>query len=272
MDSGDIAWMLTSTALVVFMVPGLALFYGGMVRSKNVLNMLMMNMYCIGIVPIVWVLVSYSIGNSPDGDGFFGGDWIGNFDFIGLKGMAGDTEGLVFVAFLMTFASITPALISGAVADRLKFSAWVLFVPVWLVLVYSPVTYWVYSGWQHGNGALDFAGGTAIHVNAAAAALAFVLVLGKRKGWPTEAMPPHDMPLVMIGTGILWFGWFGFNAGSAGAANGQAVQALLNTFLAAAAGMVGWLATEKLRDGQATSLGAASGVVAALVAITPRSR
>ncbi len=269
MDSGDIAWMLTSTALVVFMVPGLALFYGGMVRSKNVLNMLMMNMYCIGIVPIVWVLVSYSIGNSPDGDGFFGGDWIGNFDFIGLKGMAGDTEGLVFVAFLMTFASITPALISGAVADRLKFSAWVLFVPVWLVLVYSPVTYWVYSGWQHGNGALDFAGGTAIHVNAAAAALAFVLVLGKRKGWPTEAMPPHDMPLVMIGTGILWFGWFGFNAGSAGAANGQAVQALLNTFLAAAAGMVGWLATEKLRDGQATSLGAASGVVAALVAITP---
>ena len=229
MDSGDIAWMLTSTALVVFMVPGLALFYGGMVRSKNVLNMLMMNMYCIGIVPVVWVLVSYSIGNSPDGDGFFGGDWIGNFDFVGLKGMAGDTEGLVFVAFLMTFASITPALISGAVADRLKFSAWILFVPVWLVLVYSPVTYWVYSGWQHGNGALDFAGGTA----------------------------------------MLWFGWFGFNAGSAGAANGQAVQALLNTFLAAAAGMVGWMAAEKLRDGQVTSLGAASGVVAALVAITP---
>jgi len=258
-----------STALVVFMVPGLALFYGGMVRSRNVLNMLMMNMYCIGAVPIVWVLVSYSLGNSPDGEGFLGGDWIGNLDFVGLRGMAGDTESLIFVAFLMTFAAITPALISGAVADRLKFSAWVVFVPVWIVLVYSPVTYWVYSGWQHGNGALDFAGGTAIHVNAGAAALAFVLVLGRRRGWPTEAMPPHDMPLVMIGTAILWFGWFGFNAGSAGAANGQAVQALLNTFLAASAGMIGWMATEKLRDGHTTSLGAASGVVAALVAITP---
>ena len=269
MESGDLAWMLTSTALVVFMVPGLALFYGGMVRSKNVLNMLMMNVYCIGIVPIVWVLVAYSLGNSPDGDGFLGGDWIGNLDAVGLKGLSGDTESLVFVAFLMTFASITPALISGAVADRLKFSAWVLFVPVWLVLVYSPVTYWVYSGWQHADGALDFAGGTAIHVNAGVAALAFVVVLGRRKGWPTEAMPPHDMPMVMIGTAILWFGWFGFNAGSAGAANGQAVQALLNTFLAAAAGMIGWLVVEKLKDGHATTLGAASGIVAALVAITP---
>lgn len=269
MDPGDLSWMLMSTALVVFMVPGLALFYGGMVRSRNVLNMLMMNMYCIGVVPIVWVLVSYSLGNSPDGEGFLGGDWIGNLDFVGLRGMAGDAESLVFVAFLMTFAAITPALISGAVADRLKFSAWVLFVPVWLVLVYSPVTYWVYSGWQHGNGALDFAGGTAIHVNAGVAALAFVLVLGRRRGWPTEAMPPHDMPLVMIGTAILWFGWFGFNAGSAGAANGQAVQALLNTFLAASAGMIGWMVTEKVKDGHTTSLGAASGVVAALVAITP---
>ena len=269
MDSGDLSWMLMSTALVVFMVPGLALFYGGMVRSRNVLNMLMMDMYCIGAVPIVWVLVSYSLGNSHDGEGFLGGDWIGNLDLVGLRGMAGDTEALVFVAFLMTFAAITPALISGAVADRLKFSAWVVFVPVWLVLVYSPVTYWVYSGWQHGNGALDFAGGTAIHVNAGVAALAFVLVLGRRRGWPTEAMPPHNMPMVMIGTAILWFGWFGFNAGSAGAANGQAVQALLNTFLAASAGMIGWMATEKVRDGHTTSLGAASGVVAALVAITP---
>jgi len=261
--------MLMATALVVFMVPGLALFYGGMDRSKNVLNMLMMNMVCIGIVPIVWVLVSYSLGNSGDGDGFFGGGWIGNFDAVGLKGLSGDTGALVGVAFLMTFAAITPALISGAVADRMKFSAWVLFVPVWLILVYSPVTYWVYTGWQAGNGALDFAGGTAIHINAGVAALALVLVLGRRRGWPTEAMPPHNMPLVIIGTGILWFGWFGFNAGSAVAANGQAVQALLNTFLAAAAGMVGWLIVERLRDGHATSLGAASGVVAALVAITP---
>jgi ammonium transporter, Amt family len=268
-ESGDLAWMLVSTALVLFMVPGLALFYGGMVRSKHVLNMLMMNMICLGIVPIVWVLVGYSIGNSPGTGGFFGGDLIGDFEVLGLSGLSGDAESLIFVAFLMTFAAITPALISGAVADRMTFSSWVLFVPIWVVLVYCPVTYWVYSGWQHEMGALDFAGGTAIHINAGAAALALVLVLGPRRGWPTEAMPPHNMPLVMIGTGILWFGWFGFNAGSAGAANGQAVQALLNTFLAGAAGMIGWLVVERLRDGHATTLGAASGVVAGLVAITP---
>ncbi len=269
MDSGDFSWMLISTALVVFMIPGLALFYGGMTRSKNVLNMFMMNMYCVGIVPIIWVLLGYSIGNSPDGSGFFGGEWIGNFDFIGLKGLSGDPESLIFVAFLMTFAAITPALISGAVADRLKFSAWVVFVPIWLLLVYCPATYWVYNGWHDGNGALDFAGGTAIHLNSGVAALAFVLVLGKRKGWPKEASPPHNMPMVLIGTAILWLGWFGFNAGSAGAANGQAVQALLNTFVAASAGLIGWLAVEKLKGGHATSLGMASGVVAGLVAITP---
>jgi|TARA_Y100000310_G_scaffold153914_2_gene153478 Amt family ammonium transporter len=269
MGSGDYAWMLTATALVVFMVPGLALFYGGMVRSRNVLNMLMMNLACIGIVPIVWVLISYSLGNSPDGSGFFGGDWIGSFDNVGLKGLNGDAESLVFVAFLMTFASITPALISGAVADRMRFSAWLVFVPIWLLLVYTPVTYWVYSGWQHGNGALDFAGGTAIHLNAGVAALAVVLVLGRRRGWPSEAMPPHNVPMVLIGTGILWFGWFGFNAGSAGAANEQAVQALLNTFLGASSGMVGWVVTERLRGGRPTTLGACSGVVAGLVAITP---
>ena len=269
MDSGDYSWMLISTALVVFMVPGLALFYGGMTRTKNVMNMLMMNMYCIAIVPIVWVLLGYSIGNSSGGGGFFGGEWIGNFDAIGLDGLNADPESLIFVAFLMTFASITPALISGAVADRMKFSAWVIFVPVWLLIVYCPITYWVYSGWHSGNGALDFAGGTAIHLNAGVAALALVVVLGKRRGWPSEAMPPHNMPMIILGTGILWFGWFGFNAGSAGAANGQAVQALLNTFLAAAAGMIGWIALEKLRGGRPTSLGAASGIVAALVAITP---
>ena len=269
MDSGDYAWMLISTALVVFMIPGLALFYGGMTRSKNVLNMFMMNMYCVGIVPIVWVLFGYSLGNSPDGSGFFGGEWRGNFDFIGLKDLNADPESLIFVAFLMTFAAITPALISGAVADRLKFSAWVIFVPIWLLLVYCPATYWVYSGWHDGNGALDFAGGTAIHLNSGVAALAFVLVLGKRRGWPKEATPPHNMPMVLIGTAILWFGWFGFNAGSAGAANGQAVQALLNTFVAASAGIIGWLVVEKLKGGHATSLGMASGIVAGLVAITP---
>ena len=269
MNSGDYAWMLISTALVVFMIPGLALFYGGMTRSKNVLNMFMMNMYCVGIVPIIWVLLGYSIGNSPDGNGFFGGEWIGNFDYVGLKGLSGDAESLIFVAFLMTFAAITPALISGAVADRLKFSAWVVFVPIWLLIVYCPATYWVYSGWHDGNGALDFAGGTAIHLNSGVAALAFVLVLGKRRGWPKEASPPHNMPMVLIGTAILWFGWFGFNAGSAGAANGQAVQALVNTFVAASAGLIGWLIVEKLKGGHATSLGMASGIVAGLVAITP---
>ncbi|MCU0271758.1 MAG: ammonium transporter [Acidimicrobiales bacterium] len=268
MESADLAWMLISTALVVFMVPGLAFFYGGMTRSKNVLNMLMMNMYCIGIVPILWVVVGYSLGNSRGGGGFFGGDWIGDFELVGLEGLTGDAEALMLVAFLMTFASITPALISGAVADRIKFSAWAVFVPIWVLVVYCPVAYWVY-GWQLENGALDFAGGTAIHINAGIAALAMVLVLGPRRGWPNEAMPPHNMPLVMIGTGILWFGWFGFNAGSALGANGAAVQALLNTFLAASAGMVTWLLVEKLRDGHATTLGAASGVVAGLVAITP---
>ena len=279
MDSGDIAWMLISTALVVFMVPGLALFYGGMDRSKNVLNMLNMNMYCIGIVPLLWVLFTYSWGNSPnldatgevDKSGFFGGQFLGNFDFVGLDELTGNAEMLIGVIFLMTFAAITPALISGAVADRMKFSAWVLFVPVWSIIVYTPVTYWDYNGWhtELGPAATDFAGGTAIHINAAAAALALVIVLGKRSGWPREASPPHNMPLVMLGTGILWFGWFGFNAGSASAADGIAVQAFLNTFVAAAAGMLAWLAVERLRDGHATTLGAASGVVAGLVAITP---
>ncbi len=269
MSEGDIAWMLISTALVVFMVPGLALFYGGMDRSKNVLNMLNMNMYCIGIVPLLWVTLSWTLGNSSDGSGFWGGDLIGNWENIGLKGLNMKPEDLIFVAFLMTFASITPALISGAVADRMKFSAWALFVPIWVLIVYTPVTYWVYNGWHDGMGAIDFAGGTAIHINAGAAALALILVLGKRKGWPSESSPPHNLPLVMLGTGILWFGWFGFNAGSAGAANGQAVQALLNTFVAAAAGLIGWMLIEWYRDGKATTLGACSGVVAALVAITP---
>ena len=269
METGDFAWMLISTALVVFMVPGLALFYGGMDRSKNVLNMLNMNLYCIGIVPLLWVTFSWTLGNSSDGSGFWGGDLIGNWDQFGLDGLNMKPDDLIFVAFLMTFASITPALISGAVADRMKFSAWVIFVPIWTLIVYTPVTYWVYNGWHDGMGAIDFAGGTAIHINAGAAALALIIVLGKRKGWPSESSPPHNLPLVMLGTGILWFGWFGFNAGSAGAANGQAVQALLNTFVAAAAGMIGWMLIEWYRDGKATTLGACSGVVAALVAITP---
>ena len=265
MDSGNTAWLLISTALVLFMVPGLALFYGGMVRSKNVLNMLLMNMVCLGIVPILWVLFAYSLALAGDGNGGL----IGTLDAAGLKDL--DSQGLLEMAFLMTFASITPALISGAVADRLKFSAWMVFVPLWLVLVYCPVAFWIYGadGWLGERGSLDFAGGTVIHINAGVAALAVALVLGRRKGWPDEPMLPHNLPLVTIGAGILWFGWFGFNAGSALAADGVAVEALVNTFVAASAAMMAWLFAERIKDGHFTTLGAGSGVVAGLVAITP---
>ena len=269
MEGGD-AWLLVCTALVLFMIPGLALFYGGMVRSKNVLNMLLMNLFCAGIIPLLWV----TVGASLSGGGT--GGFIGNFDAVGLKGL--DGGGLLLTAFLMTFAAITPALISGAVADRLKFSAWVVFVPLWSLLVYVPVVYWIYGldvetgaliGWLGERGSLDFAGGTAIHINAGVAALAMVLVLGKRKGWPGEAMPPHNLPLVLLGTGILWFGWFGFNAGGAFGNTPLAATAIMNTFLAASTGMVSWMAIERIRDGHFTVLGACSGVVAGLVAITP---
>jgi Amt family ammonium transporter len=248
------------------MTPGLAFFYGGMDRSRNVLNMLMMNFYCVLIIPVVWMVLGYSLSQGGSGN------WIGNFDWFFLKdiGVLEDNGGqLATIAFLGMFAAITPALISGAVADRMKFSAWAIFVPVWSLLVYVPVFKWVYGGWLGDRGSLDFAGGTAIHVNAGIAALAAVLVLGKRKGWPQEGHPPHSMPLVMIGTGILWFGWFGFNAGSSLAASGQAAQAFMNTFLAAAAAGLVWVITEWLRDGKPTNLGAASGIVAGLVAITP---
>ena len=269
MEAGSIAWVLTAAALVLFMVPGLALFYGGMVRTKNVLNMLMMNMYCIGIIPLTWVLLGYSMSKQGSNG------LIGGFDFAGLKDLKGDA--LTPVVFLMTFAVITPTLISGAVADRLKFSAWAWFVPLWSMIVYVPVVFWLYGTDEAGDligflgkrGSLDFAGGTAIHINAGVAALAFVLVLGKRKGWPSEGMPPHSMPLTVLGAGILFFGWFGFNGGSALAADGTAVQAFMNTFLAGAAATMSWIVAERLKDGHFTTLGAASGAVAGLVAITP---
>ncbi len=268
MDTGDAAWLLISAALVLFMTPGLAFFYGGMDRSRNVLNMLMMNFWCLLTIPVLWVVVGYTLAQTP-----FENEYIGGFDNAFLRGLTitGDDGGmtLALVAFLGMFAVITPALISGAVADRMKFSAWAIFAPVWMLLVFVPVFKWVYGGWLGQRGSLDFAGGTAIHVNAGIAALACVFVLGKRKGWPTEGHPPHSMPLVMLGTGILWFGWFGFNAGSAAAANGTAVQAFMNTFLAAAAGGLSWGLVERLRDGHFTNLGAASGIVAGLVAITP---
>lgn len=275
MDAGDVAWVLASAALVLFMTPGLALFYGGMDRSRNVLNMLMMNFWCLLVVPIVWAVVGFSLAYSGSGS------FIGNFDWAFLNGMSitDDSGGatLAAVAFLGMFAVITPALISGAVADRMKFSAWAIFVPAWLLLVYCPVSFWLYggvwgdglTGWLGARGSLDFAGGTVIHVNAGIAALAAVLVLGRRRGWPREGHPPHSMPLVMLGAGILWLGWFGFNAGSAFAANGTAIQAFVNTFLAAAAAGLAWAVVERLRDGHFTNLGVASGIVAGLVAITP---
>lgn len=263
MDSGNLSWILISAAMVLFMTPGLALFYGGMDSRRNVLNMLMMNFYCVLIVPILWVVIGYSLAQVP-----FENDFLGSLDafMLGDVARAGDGTTLATIAFLGMFAAITPALISGAVADRMKFSAWAIFVPIWVLVAYVPIFKWVYGGWLGQRGSLDFAGGTAIHVNAGIAALAAVLLLGKRRG---EVSPPHSMPLVMIGTGILWFGWFGFNAGSALAANGVAAQAFMNTFLAGAAGGLLWVFVEWIRDGHPTNLGAASGIVAGLVAITP---
>jgi Amt family ammonium transporter len=272
MDSGDTAWMLVSTALVLFMTPGLAFFYGGMVRAKNVLGMLMQNFFAMGLLAVLWALVVFSLAFGDFGNAGV----IGNFEFIGLKDVGlepglGLTIPLVlFAAYQMTFAIITPALITGATADRMKFSAYAVFIAAWLILVYGPVAHWVFAGgWLADLGALDFAGGAVVHINAGAAALGVVLVLGARRGWPSQAMPPHSLPLTLLGTGILWFGWAGFNAGSALAANGVAAQALMNTFLAASAAMLGWLLIERIRGGHATTLGAASGAVAGLVAITP---
>lgn len=268
MDTGDAAWVLVSAALVLFMTPGLAFFYGGMDRSRNVLNMLMMNFWCLLTIPVLWATVGFSLAQSP-----FENDFIGGLDnaFLRNMGISGDDGGfsLLVMVFLGMFAVITPALISGAVAGRMKFSAWAVFAPVWMLLVFVPVFKWVYGGWLGQRGSLDFAGGTAIHVNAGIAALACVLVLGKRRGWPNAGSPPHSMPLVMLGTGVLWMGWFGFNAGSALAANGTAVQAFINTFLAGAAAGLAWALVERVRDGHFTNLGAASGIVAGLVAVTP---
>ena len=263
MEPAGLAWVLISSALVLFMTPGLAFFYGGMDRRRNVLNMLMMNFYCVLAVPVLWMVLGYSLAQVP-----FENDFIGGFDSFVLGDIteAGDGGTLATIAFLGMFAAITPALISGAVAGRMKFAAWAAFVPLWLFIVYVPVFKWVYGGWLGQRGSLDFAGGTAIHVNAGIAALAAVMVLGRRR---VDPAPPHSMPLVMIGTGILWFGWFGFNAGSALNANGQAAQAFMNTFLAGAAAGLAWVLTEWLRDGRPTNLGAASGIVAGLVAITP---
>jgi ammonium transporter, Amt family len=277
---GDTAWVLASSALVLLMTPGLALFYGGMVRTKSVLNMLMMNFVTISVVSILWVFYGFSLSFTTDK--FHG--LIGGSDFYGLRGAFGQPDApslhgipvFAFAAFQLMFAIITPALISGAIADRAKFGSWILFVALWTTIVYFPVAHWVFY-FNNGEGgwiadrlkAFDFAGGTAVHVNAGAAALALALVLGKRVGWPKEKFKPHNVPMVLIGAALLWFGWFGFNAGSALAANHQSAFAFINTQVATGAALLGWIVVEWIRDGKPTALGGASGAVAGLVAITP---
>ena len=286
LNTGDTAWVLASTALVLLMTPGLALFYGGMVRAKSVLNMMMMSMVTIGIVSVLWVIYGFKLAFGYEANS----QWYGALSLSGLGSAVNELTNnggvypiplLAFAAFQLMFAIITPALISGAIADRTKFTAWAVFVGVWVTLVYFPVAHWVFAfgnkvgdnvsgaGFLAARGVEDFAGGTAVHINAGAAGLALAIVLGKRVGWRRESMRPHSMPLVLIGAGLLWFGWFGFNAGSALGANGVAALALLNTQVATAAAALGWLLVEKFRDGHPTSLGVASGAVAGLVAITP---
>jgi len=281
-NTGNTAWLLLSSALVLLMTPGLALFYGGLNRSKGVLNMMMMSFSCIGLVSVLWVIYGFTLSfGTNDSSGL--NNIIGNFSTYFGTGTAKITEEWLFfgaktgiptyafMAFQMMFAIITVALISGAVSDRMKFGGWVLFALGWFTLVYVPVAHWVWGGGFIGAKirALDFAGGTAVHINAGAAALALCLVLGKRVGWPRENMRPHNVPFVALGAGLLWFGWFGFNAGSELTVDGTTVFAFINTQVATAAALVGWVAVEWLRDGKPTMVGASSGAVAGLVAITP---
>jgi Amt family ammonium transporter len=286
-NSGDTAWLLASAALVLLMTPGLAFFYGGMVREKSVLNMLMMSVGSMGVVGVLWLLYGYSAAFGSD----LGAGLLGNpVQYFGLQGLLG-TDSLqqtvpttAYVAFQAMFAIITVALISGAIADRARFGPWLVFAALWATIVYFPVAHWVFNTdtkdaagtvVQHGGwivnqlGAIDFAGGTAVHINAGAAGLALALLLGRRVGWPRGPMRPHNVPFVMLGAGLLWFGWFGFNAGSALAANTTSAVVFVNTLGATCAAMLSWMLVERLRDGRPTTLGAASGIVAGLVAITP---
>jgi Amt family ammonium transporter len=298
------AFMLVAASMVLLMTPGLALFYGGMTRAKSVLNMIMMSFGALGVVGVIYVLWGYSMsfGNTQDGSSDIAGLFVNPFHLFGLNGVIGDDGSrlidvfgvdvfipeTVFVGFQLTFAVITVALISGAIADRVKFSTWLVFAGVWATVVYFPIAHMVWgggvlSGAEGGLSAkifgatdgvadvlpIDFAGGTVVHINAGIAGLVLALIVGKRLGFPTQAMRPHNVPVVMLGAGLLWFGWFGFNAGSELAADGLASTVWLNTTAATCAAMLGWLLVEKLRDGHATSIGGASGVVAGLVAITP---
>lgn len=271
-DPAATAWLLASTALVLLMTPGLAIFYGGMVRTTGVLNMIMMSFISIPLVTVAWLLVGYTLAFSDGGAGGF----VGGLAHVGMRGIGPETAHgtvpeLLYATFQLTFAIITAALISGAIADRAKFAAWIVFVPIWAVAVYSVVAHWVWAptGWLSKMGVLDYAGGLVVEIVSGSSALALAVVLGPRIGFKTEAMRPHNLPFVLLGVGLLWFGWFGFNAGSAMAANGLASAIFLNTLVAGCLGMLGWLSVEQFRDGKPTTFGAASGVVAGLVAITP---
>ncbi len=274
MDTGDTAFILICSALVMFMTPGLALFYGGMVRSKNVLATIMQSVFALGLVSVLWVVLGYTLAFGADKGGLIGGLDFAGFKDVGLlpnEALAATIPHVSFATFQMMFAIITPALITGAFAERMKFSAYALFSGLWLIVVYSPVAHWVWApgGWIRELGALDFAGGTVVHINAGVAALVAAIVLGKRKGFGQQAFIPHNLTMTALGTGILWFGWFGFNAGSALAANGLAASAFLATTLGAAAGVLGWALVDARKEGRPTTLGVFSGAVAGLVAITP---
>ena len=271
-DPAATAWLLASTALVLLMTPGLAIFYGGMVRATGVLNMIMMSFIAIPLVTVTWLLVGYSLAFS----GHSVGGFIGDLSHAGMAGIGpstahGSVPELLYATFQLSFAIITAALVSGAIADRAKFAAWMVFVPVWSIVVYAVVAHWVWApgGWLFKLGVLDYAGGLVVEIVSGASALALALVLGPRIGFKIDAMRPHNLPFVLLGVGLLWFGWFGFNAGSALAANGTAAAIFLNTLVAGCLGMLGWLSVEQIRDGRPTTFGAASGVVAGLVAITP---
>ena len=269
LNQADTAWLMVSCALVMLMTPGLALFYGGMVGSKNVLSSFMHSFIALGIITLQWVVIGYSLSFGSD----MGGGLIGGFEYaflngVGLEPQEGSTiPHILFMAFQMMFAIITPALISGAIAERMKFSAYFLFIILWATLVYDPICHWVWGpdGWLGARGALDFAGGTVVHLSSGAAALVCALVLGRR----TRPGPPHNLTLTLLGAGMLWFGWFGFNAGSALASNENAALALVNTHLAAGAAAFAWAIVEWIKQGKPTALGVASGLVAGLVCITP---
>ena len=270
MDSGSVAWMLAASALVLFMTPGLAFFYGGLVRGKNAISTVMYSFVAIGVVSVVWVLWGYSLAFGE------GGDFIGNFDFLGFKDVASESDEdippMLFAIFQMMFAIITPALITGAIAERFKFTTYLIFLVAWVTFVYAPIAHWVWAsdGWLFELGALDFAGGTVVHINAGVAAVAAAWLVGKRRG-VDRGVEPHNVPFVVLGASILWFGWFGFNAGSGLAADGLAVSAFLVTNTAAATALVVWLILGHIHTGKMSAVGAATGAVAGLVAITPAS-